>query len=31
LQHAGTLFPLELSAEEITFSLLHGTRMRYRG
>ncbi len=27
---AGTLFPVELSAEEITLSLLHGTRMRYR-
>ncbi|MFO7636044.1 MAG: GNAT family N-acetyltransferase [Clostridia bacterium] len=28
---SGTLFPRELSAEEITLSLLHGTRMRYRG
>ncbi|MCB1869745.1 MAG: pentapeptide repeat-containing protein [Gammaproteobacteria bacterium] len=27
---SGTLFPVELSAEEITLSLLHGTRMRYR-
>jgi uncharacterized protein YjbI with pentapeptide repeats len=27
---SGTLFPKELSAEEITLSLLHGTRMRYR-
>ena len=27
---SGTLFPRELSAEEITLSLLHGTRMRYR-
>ncbi|MCP3670328.1 MAG: pentapeptide repeat-containing protein [Gammaproteobacteria bacterium] len=27
---SGTLFPIELSAEEITLSLLHGTRMRYR-
>jgi len=27
---AGTYFPAELSAEEITLSLLHGTRMRYR-
>ncbi len=26
---SGTLFPQELSAEEITLSLLHGTRMRY--
>lgn len=26
---AGTYFPSELSAEEITLSLLHGTRMRY--
>lgn len=26
---AGTLFPVDLSAEEITLSLLHGTRMRY--
>lgn len=26
----GTLFPSELSAEEITLSLQHGTRMRYR-
>lgn len=25
----GTLFPAELNAEEITLSLLHGTRMRY--
>jgi uncharacterized protein YjbI with pentapeptide repeats len=28
---SGVLFPRELSAEEITLSLLHGTRMRYRG
>ncbi len=28
---SGTLFPRELSAEEITLSLMHGTRMRYRG
>ena len=27
---SGTLVPRELSAEEITLSLLHGTRMRYR-
>jgi uncharacterized protein YjbI with pentapeptide repeats len=27
---AGTYFPRELSAEEITLSLTHGTRMRYR-
>jgi uncharacterized protein YjbI with pentapeptide repeats len=27
---SGTLFPKELSAEEINLSLLHGTRMRYR-
>jgi len=27
---SGTLFPVELSAEEINLSLLHGTRMRYR-
>ena len=27
---SGTLFPRELDAEEITLSLLHGTRMRYR-
>ncbi|MEE9356873.1 pentapeptide repeat-containing protein [Candidatus Vondammii sp. HM_W22] len=26
---SGTYFPSELSAEEITLSLLHGTRMRY--
>lgn len=26
---SGTLFPRELSADEITLSLLHGTRMRY--
>jgi uncharacterized protein YjbI with pentapeptide repeats len=26
---SGTLFPKELSAEEINLSLLHGTRMRY--
>ena len=26
---AGVYFPLELSPEEITLSLLHGTRMRY--
>lgn len=28
---SGALFPRELSAEEITLSLMHGTRMRYRG
>lgn len=28
---SGTLFPKELTADEITLSLLHGTRMRYRG
>jgi uncharacterized protein YjbI with pentapeptide repeats len=27
---SGTYFPAELAAEEITLSLLHGTRMRYR-
>ena len=27
---SGTLFPRELSAEGITLSLTHGTRMRYR-
>ncbi len=27
---SGTLFPKELSAEEINLSLTHGTRMRYR-
>lgn len=27
---SGTLFPRQLSAEEITLSLVHGTRMRYR-
>ncbi len=27
---SGTLFPSQLSAEEITLSLVHGTRMRYR-
>ncbi len=27
---SGTLFPHELSADEITLSLLHGTRMRYK-
>lgn len=27
---SGAWFPVELSAEEITLSLLHGTRMRYR-
>lgn len=26
---SGTYFPAELSADEITLSLLHGTRMRY--
>ncbi len=26
---SGTYFPIELSPEEITLSLLHGTRMRY--
>lgn len=26
---SGTLFPKELSPEEITLSLLHGTRLRY--
>ncbi|MFZ5592985.1 MAG: pentapeptide repeat-containing protein [Pseudomonadota bacterium] len=26
---AGAYFPAELNAEEITLSLLHGTRMRY--
>ncbi len=26
---SGTYFPVELSADEITLSLLHGTRMRY--
>ena len=28
---AGAYFPPELSAEEIQLSLIHGTRMRYRG
>ena len=28
---SGVLFPAELSASEIELSLLHGTRMRYRG
>ncbi|HHM06189.1 MAG TPA: pentapeptide repeat-containing protein [Gammaproteobacteria bacterium] len=27
---AGAYFPAQLCAEEITLSLLHGTRMRYR-
>lgn len=27
---SGALFPVELTAEEITLSLTHGTRMRYR-
>jgi uncharacterized protein YjbI with pentapeptide repeats len=27
---SGAYFPVELTAEEITLSLLHGTRMRYR-
>ena len=27
---SGTYFPPELTAEEITLSLVHGTRMRYR-
>jgi len=27
---SGALFPEELSADEITLSLVHGTRMRYR-
>ncbi len=27
---SGVLFPKELSAEEITLSLLHGTRIRYK-
>jgi uncharacterized protein YjbI with pentapeptide repeats len=27
---SGTLFPTQLSAEEINLSLSHGTRMRYR-
>ncbi len=27
---SGVYFPPELSAEEITLSLLHGTRLRYR-
>lgn len=27
---SGAYFPRELSAEELTLSLLHGTRMRYR-
>lgn len=26
---SGCLFPVELSADEITLSLVHGTRMRY--
>jgi uncharacterized protein YjbI with pentapeptide repeats len=29
-QISGAYFPLELSPEEITLSLTHGTRMRYR-
>ena len=28
---AGAYFPPELSAEEIQLSIIHGTRMRYRG
>lgn len=28
---SGTYFPKELSANEITLSLLHGTRLRYSG
>ncbi|TVO78432.1 pentapeptide repeat-containing protein [Sedimenticola selenatireducens] len=27
---SGTLFPKQLSADEINLSLVHGTRMRYR-
>ena len=27
---SGALFPAQLSADEITLSLVHGTRMRYR-
>jgi len=27
---SGAYFPAELSAEELTLSLLHGTRLRYR-
>ncbi len=27
---SGTYFPPTLSAEEITLSLVHGTRLRYR-
>ena len=27
---SGTYFPTELSAEEVSLSLMHGTRMRYR-
>jgi hypothetical protein len=27
---SGTYFPPSLSAEEITLSLVHGTRLRYR-
>lgn len=27
---SGTYFPRDLSAEELTLSLVHGTRMRYR-
>lgn len=27
---SGTYFPQELSADEITLSLVHGTRLRYR-
>jgi uncharacterized protein YjbI with pentapeptide repeats len=27
---SGTYFPTTLSAEEITLSLIHGTRLRYR-
>lgn len=28
---SGTYFPKEISADEITLSLLHGTRIRYTG
>jgi len=28
---AGAYFPVEIPAEEIQLSLIHGTRMRYRG
>ena len=27
---SGVLFPVELTAEEITLSVVHGTRMRYK-